>query len=362
MSKFFRSSIFLLVMGAALGCHHEEHHAADIPSFAVTTVIKQDTEVTREYVCQIRAIQHIELRALEGGYVRDIFVDEGQRVRRGQPLFQITPVLYQAELARSAAEVSFAEVEYNNTEMLREGNVVSPNELALARANLQKASAQRELARAHLRFTSLDAPFEGIVGRLMVRKGSLLEEGDLLTVLADNSQMWVYFNLSEPEYLAYRAIHAVGDPVPVQLRMANGQLFPQPGTVQTIEADFNNETGTIAFRAGFQNPDSLLRHGETGEILMTTLIPQALIIPQEATYRVLDKIFVFIVDEHNAVRAREVNLGEELPHIYTLRGGLEEGDKVLIEGLRRVRDGDTIEPHMRDPQEVLQQLRDLPAH
>ncbi len=354
-------AVAALAAWAVVGCHHPHPHAEERPRFEVTTAVKRDTEITRAYVCQIRAIQHIEVRALERGYLRDVLVDEGQTVRRGQALFQITPVLYQAEVARSAAEAQYAEVEFRNTRMLREGNVVSPNELALAQANLNKANAQRQLAEAHLRFSRLEAPFDGIVGRLMARRGSLLEEGDLLTVLADNSQMWVYFNVSEREYLEYRRTHTTGEPVTVRLRMANNELFPHPGTIQTIEADFNNETGTIAFRAGFPNPERLLRHGETGEILMSSVLPGALIIPQKATYTVLDKVFVFVVGHDHVVHAREITIGEELPHRYVVLSGLHEGEHVLIEGLRRVRDGDTVEPAMRDADQVFTELSRLPA-
>jgi len=353
--------VALLSVGAASGCHKQHPHAEARLRLEVTTAIRKDTEITHDYVCQIRAFQHIEVRALERGYLRDIYIDEGQTVRRGQSLFQITPVLYQAEVARADAEVEFAGVEYQNTRMLREGNVVSPNQLALAQATLNRASAQRALARAHLRFSRLDAPFDGIVGRLMVRRGSLLGEGDLLTVLADNSQMWVYFNVSEREYLAFRRSHAPGEPVPVRLRMANNEIFDHPGTIQTIEADFNNETGTIAFRAGFPNPDRLLRHGETGEILMTTALPGALLIPQKAVFRVLDKAFVFVVDASGVVRAREITLGEELPHQYIVSNGLREGERILIDGLRRVRDGDTITPNIRDAEQVFTELSRLPA-
>lgn len=314
------------------------------------------------YVCQIRAIQHIEVRAIESGYLSNIFVDEGQLVHRGQHLFQIMPVAYQAEFAAASADQQRAQIEFQNTQMLRDGNVVSPQQLALAQAELDQSTAQRSLAQAHLRFASLDAPFDGIVGRLMVRRGSLLDDGEMLTVLADNSQMWVYFNLSEGQYLAYRAIHQVNDPVPVQLRMANGQIFGQPGVIQTIEADFNNQTGTIAFRAGFQNPDNLLRHGETGEILITTVLPNALVIPQEATYRVLDMTYVFVVDEQNVVHARQITIAQELPHLYVVTTGLEAGEHILIDGLRRVQDGDTIEQTVRDPHTVFEELNSLPAH
>lgn len=343
------------------GCARHEEVAEERLEFEATTVLREDTEVVDDYVCQIRAIQHIEVRALESGYLRDVLVDEGQRVERGRHLFQITPVLYQAEVALASAEVQGATIEYQTTEMLHQGHVVSPAELALAQAALDQSTARRRLAQAHLRFTTLDAPFDGIVGRLMVRRGSLLEEGELLTVLSDNSEMWVYFNVSEAGYLAYRAQHDVNDPMPVQLRMANGELFDQPGVIQTIEADFNNETGTIAFRAGFPNPSGLLRHGGTGTILMSTVLPDALVIPQAAVFRVLDRAYVFIIDEADVVRARAITIVQELPHVYVISEGLEEGERILVEGLRRVRDGDTVEPTMRDPHELLEELRTLPA-
>jgi membrane fusion protein (multidrug efflux system) len=351
----------LLAAMPLTACAHHAEAGASPPAFDVTTVVRRDTPIVSEYVCQIRAIRHIEVRALESGYLERIFVDEGQHVEEGRRLFQIMPVVYRAELDAASAEMRSAQIEYQNTQLLREGNVVSPNELALAEATLEQRAARRSIAQAHLQFTTIDAPFDGIVGRLMVRRGSLLEEGELLTALSDNSEMWVYFNVSESGYLEYRASHEVDDPVPVQLRLANGRIFDQPGTIQTIEADFNNETGTIAFRAGFPNPDGLLRHGETGEILMTTELPDALVIPQTATYRVLDREFVYVVDAHDVVHAREITIGEELPHVYVVREGLEEGERILIEGLRRVRDGDTVEPQLRDPDDVVESLRHLHA-
>lgn len=365
MSKHdIRSRWFVgcLAASALTGCHHEEARHEEPPELEVTTVLRQDTEIVHEYVCQIRSIQHIEVRALESGYLSDIFVDEGQHVERGQHLFQILPVVYRAEVAVASAEMQRAAIEFQNTQMLREGNVVSPNAVAIAQANLDQSAAHRRLAEAHLRFASLDAPFSGIVGRLMVRRGSLLEEGELLTVLSDNSEMWVYFNVSESEYLAYRAVHEVGDPVPVRLRLPNGQYFDQPGVIQTIEADFNNETGTIAFRAGFPNPNRLLRHGETGEIVMANVLPQALVIPQGATFRVLDKTYVYTVGEDNVVHAEEISIGESLPHTYVVREGLAEGQRVLIDGIRRVHDGETIVPRVSDPHEVFERLRTLPAN
>lgn len=269
--------------------HEEKEEEFD---FTVTSPLLKDTMTTREYVCQIRAIQHIELRALQEGYLQNIFVDEGQYVHQGQRMFQIMPLVYNAELQKAQAEANFAEIEYKNTKALADSNVVSPNELALAKAKFDKAKAEVSLAQTRLQFTDIKAPFSGIMDRFYARQGSLLEAGDLLTILSDNSKMWVYFNVPEAEYLNYKQ-HARKDSVmKVSLIMANNEMFQYPGIVETIEADFNNETGNIAFRATFPNPKALLRHGETGNVQMVVPFIKSLIIPQKATFEVLEKKYV----------------------------------------------------------------------
>lgn len=226
-----------------------------------------DTILYREYVAQIQSINHIELRSQERGYLQNIYVDEGQSVKKGQLMFQIMPLLYQAELQKAQAEYNFSEIEYKNTKNLADSNIVSPNELALAKAHLDKVKADLALAQTHLDFTNIRAPFDGIMGRFNVRLGSLVDEGELLTTLSDNSKMWVYFNVPESEYLDYVKKVKSDSTLKVKLKMANNDLFDYYGKVETIEADFNNETGNIAFRATFPNPKGILRHGETGNIL-----------------------------------------------------------------------------------------------
>src|SRR5678816_39100 len=152
------------------------------------------------------------------------------------------------------------------------------------------------------------------------RLGSLIDEGDLLTTLSDNSEMWVYFNVPEAEYLNYKSRTRQENLERVQLYMANNEYFKHPGVVKTIEADFNNETGNIAFRATFPNPDRLLRHGETGNIQMIIPLKQALIIPQKATFEVLEKRYVFVVDKNNVAHQREISITSELPDIYVVKG------------------------------------------
>jgi len=170
-------------------CQTKKEEKVESATFSVTNPVKKDTTVIKDYVGQIRAIQHIELRALEKGYLQKIYVDEGQLVRKGQLMFQIMPLLYRAELQKAQAEANFAEIEYKNTKSLTETNVVSPNELAMAKAKLDKAKAELSLAQVHLGFTEIRAPFTGIMDRFQVRLGSLVNEGDLLTTLSDNSKM-----------------------------------------------------------------------------------------------------------------------------------------------------------------------------
>lgn len=267
------------------------------------------------------------------------------------------PKLYEAETQRAAAEANFAEIEYRNTKRLADKNVVAPNELAMAKAKLDKAKAELALTRVHLGFTQIRAPFDGYIDRFHVRPGSLLDEGDLLTNLSDNSKMWVYYNVPEAEYLDYQSKLKSGDnKAKVNLVMANNQMFNHPGVVETIEADFNNETGNIAFRATFPNPQGLLRHGETGNVQMTQPFKNALIIPQKATFEVLEKKYVYVVDKNNVIRSREIKIAAELPHIFIISGGLSTDDKILLEGLRLVKENEKIDYKLEKPEYVLSHL------
>lgn len=271
-------------------------------------------------------------------------------------MFRIRPVLYQAEVQRAQAEAEFAGIEYRNTKALADSNVVSPNELALAKARYDKALAELNAAQAHLGFTEITAPFSGIVGRFHVRKGSLLDEGELLTELSDNSEMWVYFNVPEAEYLEYRKRSLAGTGTKLTLKMANGEVFDRQGEITAIESDFNNTTGNIAFRATFPNPQGLLRHGETGSILMDSRLAGVLLIPQKATFEVLDHRYVFVVDGTDTLRSRRIEVGPELQHVFVVEEGLTKDDRFLLEGLRKVKDGDKVEVELLDPDSVMDHL------
>jgi len=311
-------------------------------TFLVTSPIQTDTTIYKEYVSQIHSANHIELRSQEKGYLQKIFVDEGQFVKKGQLMFKLMPAIYEAEVSKAKAELNFAEIEYKNTKGLADNNVVSASELAMAKAKLDKAKAELQLAQAHLDFTEIRAPFDGIMDKFHTRLGSLIDEGELLTSLSDNSKMWVYFNVSEAEYLDFIQKVKSKEKQKVLLQMANKEIFSSSGYVETIEADFNNETGNIAFRAAFQNPKGILRHGETGNIVMPIQLKDAIIIPQKSTFDVLDKKYVYIVDEKGIITSKEITIAQEIPHLYIVASGLKPNDKILLEGLGKVKNNEKI--------------------
>lgn len=338
-------------------CTKKEQEKEEKTVFPATTALQKDTIVNKEYVAQIQSVKNIEIRAQEKGFLEKIFVDEGQYVRAGQTLFQIMPQIYQAEYMKAAAEVEQAKIELQNASTLASNNIVSKNERAMAKAKLDAANAEARLAQIHLSFTNVRAPFSGIINRLPLKLGSLVDEGDLLTTLSDNDQIYTYFNVSEPEYLDYQTHIAERGDQHVDLVMANGDVFPQQGIVQTIEGEFDNETGNIAFRAKFPNPQKLLRNGETGKIRMNVPVKNALIIPQKATYEIQDQTYVFVVDKNGNLKSRNIKIAYELPDIYIVSEGLKPGEKFLIEGVQKVKDGQKVQLKYQDPQQVMKSLK-----
>lgn len=351
-------SIYLMLSGCNSGAVKSEQSNA---TFVITRPWVTDTVINKKYVCQIRAIQHIELRAMEKGYLQQIYVDEGQYIKKGQLMFKIMPSIYQAEKNRSQAELDYTEIEYANIKLLADSHIVSKNELALSKAKLDRSKAELDLTKIRLQFTEIKAPFDGIMDRFNVRLGSLVDEGELLSTLSDNSSMWVYFNVPEVEYLNYMDKTKGKGETRVSLQLANQNLFNQQGNIETIEADFNNETGNIAFRSLFPNPDRILRHGETGNIIMPVKITGAVIIPQKATFEILDKRYVYVLNKDNQLVAREIKISQELPHLFVVEEGVGSGDNILSEGLNLVSQNQKIKPVYKSCQSILESLNSVHA-
>nr|WP_185286525.1 efflux RND transporter periplasmic adaptor subunit [Chryseobacterium indologenes] len=357
MIKRVASGIALSILLLMVGCNKKKEEKEEVTVYPVTVPVVMDTVINKEYVAQIQSVKNIEVRAQEKGFLEKIFVDEGQYVHAGQTLFRIMPKLYQAELLKAKAEVEQASIELKNASTLAGSNIVSKNERAMAKAKLDAANAEMKLAQIHLSFTDIKAPFSGIINRLPLKLGSLVDEGDLLTSLSDNTNIYTYFNVSEPEYLSYQTHVSDRGTDQVSLITANGEVYPEKGLIQTIEGEFDNETGNIAFRAKFPNPNKLLRNGETGKVQMTMPVHNALIIPQKATYEIQDQKYVFVVDKNGTARSRNIKIAYELPDLYVVGSGLSKGDQILLEGVQKVKDDQKLKTKFQDPKKVLQSLK-----
>ena len=338
-------------------CNTKKEEKEEEVKYTVTNAVVMDTTFTKEYVSQIRSVRNIELRAQEKGYLQNIYVDEGQYVAAGQLLFKIMPKIYEAELLKAQAEVQAAQIELQNAKMLADKNIVSKSEQAMAQAKLAQAQAEVSLAKLHLSFTDIRAPFAGTIDRIPKKLGSLIDEGELLTSLSDNSKMYAYFNVSEPEYLDYQSNVNGRANTSVSLLLANNQLLKYKGKVEVIESEFDSETGNIAFRASFPNTDKLLKNGQTGKVVMQVPVINALIIPQKATYEIQDKKYVFVVDKNNIVKSREITITGEVPDLYVVKSGIDANDKILLEGVQKVKDDDKIKYDYQKPEEVLSHLK-----
>lgn len=347
----------LLVLLSVVSCNSKIEEKEVAETYTATNPITIDTSFTKEYVSQIRSVKNIEVRALEKGFLQKIYVDEGQYVKEGQLLFKILPTMYEAEYQKAIAEVKASEIEMLNTKVLSDKNVVSKNELAVAKARLDQAKAELAMAKFHLSATDIRAPFSGTIDRIPKKLGSLIDEGELLTSLSDNSQMFAYFNVSEPEYLNYETDIKNRADTKVGLLLANGVQLKYKGNVEVIESEFDSETGNIAFRSRFPNPDKLLRNGETGKVLMTVPLKNALVIPQKATYEIQDKKYVFIIDSKSVIHSQEIKIKGEIPDLYVVESGIKVSDKILLEGIQKVKENDKIKFKAIDAGTVITNLR-----
>jgi membrane fusion protein, multidrug efflux system len=213
------------------------------------------------------------------------------------------------------------------------------------------------LAAAELGFATVRAPFDGIIDRLLRQQGTLVQEGEILTTLSDNSLMWAYFNVRERDYLEYKASHDQEKGMLIELELANHEKFTQNASNLVIESVFNNQTGVIPFRADFPNPERLLRQGQTGTVLISRVQDEAIVIPQRAVFEILDKQYVYVIDKDDVAHQREIEPDYELEDIYVIKSGLAVDERIVLEGARQLHEGDKVEYEDRRAEEVVAQLK-----
>lgn len=319
-----------------------------------------DTVFIKEYVADIQSIRNVEIRTRVKGFIEKIHIDEGRPVREGQLLFTLGGRELRENLLRTSAalksleaELKVAEVEWKNTRMLAEKKVVSNTELEMAiarkdaiEARIEEARASVAIAKLNLSFAEIKAPFDGVINRIPFKTGSVVAEGDLLTTISNNREVFAYYNVSEKEFIDVMKKDSLGEMEKVSLLMANNELFPYGGKVETVENEIDKATGNIAFRARFRNPEGFLKHGASGKILVKEEVKNALVIPQKSSFEIQDKVYVYVVDSTNMIRVRNIVPRLRLTHLYVVQSGLSTKDQVLYEGIQQVKEGLRIKPEV----------------
>lgn len=359
MTKHHNLMSMGLLLWVAIACTSETKNIS-IEKYQVTHPVKTDTSYVSEYVGEIRSIQNVEIRNRLNGYLDQVMVDEGEDVRSGQVLFTINSNVYQQELLSGKAalnsiraELKSAELELTNVRSLHSKSIASDTELELAiseteglKARIEEAEAAVERARLMLSFTQIKAPFDGIINRIPYKKGSLIDEGVLLTSISNNDDMFVYFHVSERDYLDYVMDTQGSKENEVSLLLANDKMYPHKGRIETVEGEIDASTGNIAFRARFPNPEHILKHGGTGKILLKNTLGNAILIPQKCTFDRQEYLCVFVVDDENIVRVRTIVPLVRLPRLFAISSGLSTQDRIIYEGVQLVKEGEKILPEV----------------
>jgi len=362
--------IGLLLLSA---CTAKKEDAVDIQTLEVSSPIAVDTTIQQEFVADINAVQNVEIRARVKGYLDRILVDEGKSVKKGQILFTINNQEYLTDLAMSKAvlnqassELQAVELGMVNTRLLVEKNVISKNQLAISLAKVDGLKAKREEALAHVlaaelkvEHSNIRAPFDGIVNRLPFKRGSLVDEGTLLTTLSDNHSVYAYFNVSEKEYLSFSDKEGVNKSSSVDLILANGEKYTEKGLVETIDGEFDKNTGNIAFRARFANPAKLLRHGSSGKVRLPKKVTGYWVIPQRSVFEIQEKSYVFIKKSDGIIKMKSIVPDIRIPHFYLVESGFSAKDTVLIEGIQLVKQGQKIQSTFKPMRQLLTEYKAL---
>ncbi len=358
-------AIAILAVGALSSCaeaNSKKESDAEAINVPVLELQPQSVEVPQTYIADIQAIQFVEVRSKVSGFVDRIYVDEGAFVKKGQNLFQLSSAEYseqvnsaRANLMRAKAEQTAAKVEMERLQILVDKKIISASELELAKS--KKAVADSQIAEAEsmlntaqtgLSYTTVKAPFDGIVDRIPHKLGSLVTENDLLTSITDISSVFAYYKVNESEYLNFMRTKIEDgnlDSFDEQLTLilSDGAEYPEKGILETTEGDIESGTGSIGFRVRFPNPDNLIKHGASGRIEMLSTLDNVFLIPQKSTFEIQDFTYVYVVDKENTVKVRSFKPLQRYD-IYYIADGFEPGDRIVLEGIQLVKDGSTVVP------------------
>lgn len=340
------------------------------PEITVMKIEPKSSELHSAFPAIIKGKTDIDIRPQVTGFITKVHVDEGQRVHKGQTLFTLDQVQYQAAVDQAQAAVNSAKVAVDNAQIsadnqkrLYDKNIISEsqwltsaNQLSQSKAALAQAQAALESARKNLSYTVVTSPSDGVVGSIPNREGSLASPSSAqpLTTVSENSKVYAYFSFNEKDLLKLtnngrKSLEAAIDSLPpVQLQLANGETYPFEGKIATVSGVINNSTGAASVRALFDNPSGMLRSGSTGQVIIPEVSEGAIVIPQKATYELQDRRYVYTVNDSNLTVSKPITvLGVNDGKNFVVTSGLEPGEVIVIEGVgTKVKDHTPITPVM----------------
>ncbi len=350
----------LVVCVSVLFACKQEASQGEVQSFQAITVTTSTVEISESYSASIQGRQDIEIFPEVSGKITSVKVTEGQRVKKGEVLFVIDQVPYQASLRTATANVHAAEaqvetsrLDYESKKVLFDEDVISEydlstakNALAVSEAGLEQARAQEIDARNNLSYTEVKSPSDGVVGTLPYRVGTLVSSSmsQPLTTVSDNAQMYVYFSMTENQLRELMRRYGSPEEVirrmpSVQLELNDGSIYEEKGRIETISGVINSQTGTVSIRSTFPNAQRTLITGGIGNVIIPHVRENAIVIPQTATSELQDKLFVYKAEDGKAVQTfitvQKLNDGNE----YVVLSGLKAGDVIVSEGVGLLRDG-----------------------
>lgn len=347
----------LLAAGALSACQNSGNtYVGGNETIPVTVLQPTNVELPRSYVADIQAIQFVEIKPKVEGYVKEVLVDEGELVTKGQPMFRLSSENYaeavkesEASYKQTQAELEMANYEMERIERLVNKQIYSPirleqarREREVARMKVEQARAQMQRAQMDLKYTTITSPFTGYVDRIPYKVGSLVSPESLLTTVSDISEIFAYYKVNESEYLRIRRAQLQGADIQskadVELVLADGTIYSHKGVIETVEGDFERGTGSIAFRVRFPNPEGLLKHGVTGKIRLMTKMENIYLVPQKSTFEIQDFTYVYLVDSTGTAKVRSFNPIERY-HNYYITDDLGTNSTIVYEGVQMIKDG-----------------------
>lgn len=321
--------------------------------YPVIEVPVQNVTAYTTYPAKIEGVVNSDVRAKIAGYITDVLVDEGQQVKKGQLLFKLETQSLNQEANAARANVNAAQVEVEKLKPLVEKNIISNVQLETAKAKLQQAQSTYNSIAAQIGYANIKSPVDGVVGSIRLRKGALVSPSDQnpLTTVADISEVYAYFSMNEKEYLNFiqeaegsNITQKIENMPKISLLLANDTFYDQEGTIETINSQVNDNTGSISFRAKFDNPSRLLTNGNSGEIQIPKEYTNVLVIPQESTYEQQGATYVYKLSQDNKVTGAQINIETQVDNLYVINSGVEKGDRIVATGVGKLRSGAQIKP------------------